>query len=234
MTGVYETLRSYQGVFALLPEHQKRLFESCQKLNFPCPDLKQELSDLQKVDLWVRVLVHAPDGQVERVIQPLAPWHGSFLSPEIWRVKRVQIERDTPELKHLDTAPQKTAREEAQTEGYDEVLLLNSRGEITEGGITNVFFIQGDQIVTPSQGMLPGIGRSLILKAAKELEIPVIERSVLEKEWDQFDALFLSNAVRGIIPVEAVHPLMVRLAKLCTEWILKRIDNEKHHLRRNP
>lgn len=221
--GVYEALRSYNGVFALLPEHQERLDSSCEKLGLKAPDLSSILTKYASGNKRVRVDVFEY-GNVNLQAQELPDWEGNFLFPELWKIKAVRLTRERPELKSSDTSAQYEAREEAKAEGFDEILLVDDVGNITEGGITNVWFVEADHLVTPGENMLPGIARSLILRAAQALDIEVIYRQVALTELEHFDAVFLSNSIRGMVATGPVHPLMSRLSEWCSQFIEDRIE----------
>lgn len=219
--GIYETLRSFQGVFALLPEHEARMKSSCETLGLEMPDLQGICERLYEKDVRLRVSVSHEGVEVES--HHLEPWT-SFLYDETWKVKPVQVERTQPNLKSTNTELQTQAREAALKEGFGEVLLVTEDGRITEGGISNVWFVEGETLITPGRDVLPGIARSLILQAAKALEIEVVERDVSLEELSHFDAVFLSNSIRGMVASGPVHPVMKRVANWCTDFIQKRID----------
>jgi branched-chain amino acid aminotransferase len=221
VSGVYETLRSFSGSFVFLGKHQERMARSCAALGLECPDLAGIVSEFSgQKDVRLRVAVSA-EGEVEVQHFELPAWHGSFLYDEVWRVKIFDGARENPELKSTDTEMQADAREQAAREGFKEVLLVDENGFVTEGGITNVWFVDGDKIVTPDSGMLPGIGRALILEACKELGIEVEKRAVRQEELDNFDAIFLSNSIRGIIATQEgqVPEVMERIVEWCTDYI---------------
>jgi branched-chain amino acid aminotransferase len=215
---VYETFRSFKGVFALLPEHQLRLNKSCHTIGVEAPDLQRIASEFKGDEVRLRVNV-LPD-RFEVFAEKLPRWNSFLYDP--WKVKFVNLERENPELKGMKSEEFVRVADEAKDEGYDEIILVNSEGLITEGGITNVYFISGEKIVTPKKNILHGIARELIFEAAKNLQIVIEERAVHADE--KFDAMFLSNSIRGIIPVEKVHPIMKELADWCTDFINKRID----------
>jgi len=83
-----------------------------------------------------------------------------------------------------------------RSEGYDEVLFLNERGELTEGAISNLFLRRNGRLLTPplSSGVLPGVLRHHILATD-----PTAEEKVLSLD-DLYaaDAVFLGNSVRGL------------------------------------
>ncbi|MBU0982104.1 aminotransferase class IV [Patescibacteria group bacterium] len=226
-SGVYETLRSFSGIFVFLPEHEARLKSSCSAMGLEAPDLKEIAERFREKDVRLRVSVNVL-GEVEVRSEHLPAWSGSFLYPEVWRVKPVHVERKDPELKSTDTEAQTAARKEARRDGYGEVLLVSVDGRITEGGITNVWFVAGDHLVTPGRDILPGISRGLVLKACEALGIEVEERDIFETELSDFDAVFLTNSIRGMVATDEVHPLMLRVAEWCSSYINQRIDAARY------
>jgi branched-chain amino acid aminotransferase len=100
--------------------------------------------------------------------------------------------------------------EEAQCEGYDEVILLNERGEVSECTSANIFCATGDRIWTPPlrSGCLPGVTRELLLS---EIAIPgfqVGERTLFPADLEQAEEVFVTSTTRDLLPVvriEAKH-----------------------------
>jgi branched-chain amino acid aminotransferase len=113
------------------------------------------------------------------------------------------------------------AKTEAVKSGFDEALLLNSRGKVSEASGMNLFIVRDGQLITPGvdQDILEGITRASILELAADMGIPVIERAVDKSELFIADEVFLSGTAARITPVRAVEttelpshrPLMERL-----------------------
>jgi len=108
-------------------------------------------------------------------------------------------------LRHKTTRRQLYNQEYAQArrQGYDEVLFLNERGEVTEGAISNVFIEKDGHWFTPpvSCGLLPGIYRRQLLETG-----PAAERMLQLQDLVSADAVYLCNAVRGCRRVTVVQP----------------------------
>lgn len=221
--GIYESLRTYNGQFALMPEHEERLAKSCESAGLEVPNLREIVANHVREDVKLKVYVNKNGVRVEET--PLPPWSGSFLWHEVWKVKIFHGARENAGVKHSGTEMQTSAREDAIAEGYGEVLLVNEDGFVREGGITNVFFVDGEKIITPGEGMLPGIARALVLRACKELGIEVELRNVREEELEGFDAIFLTSSIRGMVATAKgnILPIMQRVVDWCTEFIIKRI-----------
>lgn len=92
-------------------------------------------------------------------------------------------------------------KRKAQKSGIDEPIFLNTRGEIAEGATTNVFFIKDKEIVTPSKacGLLPGIIREYLIETCQ-----VQEKRILPEEILDYDEMFLTNSLLGIMPVKNI------------------------------
>ncbi|HIZ76400.1 MAG TPA: aminotransferase class IV [Firmicutes bacterium] len=86
----------------------------------------------------------------------------------------------------------------AQEKGWDEPVFLNTKGEISEGATTNIFFVKDGIIVTPPifSGLLNGILRQYVLSREN-----VVERIILADEVPTFDECFITNSLMGIMPV---------------------------------
>jgi branched-chain amino acid aminotransferase len=96
--------------------------------------------------------------------------------------------------------------QEAQREGFDEVILLNERGEVAECTAANIFCVQRGTVVTPplSSGCLPGITREVVLEIGAPAGIPVVERTLFPKDLTSADEVFISSTNRNVLPVTAI------------------------------
>jgi len=95
-------------------------------------------------------------------------------------------------IKTLSTLDALLARQEAARAGADDALLLNSQGRVAEASSSNLFFLFGEEIVTPpvAEGALPGIRRELALE-----RLPVVERPVLLEEALAAADIVLTNSL---------------------------------------
>lgn len=86
----------------------------------------------------------------------------------------------------------------AAAAGLDERIFLNGRGEISEGTISNIFFVRAGRLFTPevSCGLLPGIMRSYILE-----HYEVTETRIRPEELGAFEECFVTNSLMGMMPV---------------------------------
>jgi branched-chain amino acid aminotransferase len=92
---------------------------------------------------------------------------------------------------------------EAQKEGFDEVILLNERGEVAECTAANVYVVKGDTILTPplSSGCLEGVTRGVLFEIAGEAGVSVKEQVLRPEDLYGADEVFISSTNRNLIGV---------------------------------
>ncbi len=107
-------------------------------------------------------------------------------------------------LRHKTTHREQYEREyaKARAGGFDEVIFMNERGEVTEGAISNIFVLQEGKLLTPplSSGVLPGIYRRHLLETNPKAE----ERVLTMQDLESADAVFLCNSIRGMREVKSL------------------------------
>jgi branched-chain amino acid aminotransferase len=99
------------------------------------------------------------------------------------------------------------AKTEAVDSGFDEAILMNSQGKVSEASGMNIFVVRGGTIVTPGfeQDILEGITRDSILTIAKDMGIPVMERPIDKTELLIADEVFLSGTAAKVTPVKQIE-----------------------------
>ena len=98
------------------------------------------------------------------------------------------------------------AKREALMNGYDEAILLNEQGYITEASGENLFMVQDGLLVTPPLGMniLGGITRATVIEVASDLGLTVVERPFARDELYCADEVFLTGTAAEVTPVREV------------------------------
>ena len=99
------------------------------------------------------------------------------------------------------------AKTEASLSGFDEALLLNSSGKVSEASGMNLFIVRNGDLITPGvdQDILEGITRASVIELAKSFEINVIERPVDKTELLIADEVFLTGTAAKITPVKKIE-----------------------------
>jgi len=96
---------------------------------------------------------------------------------------------------------------EAQKAGFDEVVLLNERGEAAECTAANLFIVQNGKVLTPplSSGCLEGVTRSVLLEIAPKLGVPMEEKTLTPADLRKADEMFISSTNRNLIGVGSLE-----------------------------
>jgi branched-subunit amino acid aminotransferase/4-amino-4-deoxychorismate lyase len=114
-------------------------------------------------------------------------------------------------VKSLNCLDNMLAREAARQAGADEALLLNSRGVLAEGSVTNVFVVRGGELLTPplEDGALPGVTRAAVLELARGAGVAAGEAPIALDELTGAGEAFLTNAIAGVLPLVAVDGVRI-------------------------
>lgn len=99
------------------------------------------------------------------------------------------------------------AKTEAVESGFDEAILMNSQGKVSEASGMNIFIVRNGKIITPGfeQDILEGITRDSVIKIAQDFGIPVVERPVDKSELFIADEVFLCGTAAKIVPVNRIE-----------------------------
>ena len=103
------------------------------------------------------------------------------------------------------------AKTEASLSGFDEALLLNSSGKVSEASGMNLFIVRNGELITPGvdQDILEGITRASVIELAKSFGINVIERPVDKTELLIGDEVFLTGTAAKITPVKQIESTII-------------------------
>jgi len=197
----------WRGDYPLIELHLDRLEDSACYFGFICDRAEAQAALLACAATFtepnprkVRLLLDR-DGRLhieDEVLPELAT--DTNAEPARLRVATQRTDPSDPMLFHKTThRPVYAAAFKAAVDaGYDDVLFLNLRGEVTECAINNIFIERDGCLLTPpiECGLLPGVHRRHVL----ETRPSSIERVLRLEDLRQADAIFLSNAVRGLRP----------------------------------
>ena len=234
--GVFEGVRCYQikkkkSAIFRLHEHVDRLFNSAIVLGIDIPFSQKEIfTAIQLVvrknklkECYIRPIVFLghnqmglnPNGVDVRVAIAAWPW-GTYLGDEgISRGIRVRISSFTRHHVNITMTRAKAcghyvnsilAKTEAVRDGYDEAILLDSQGYVSEGSGENIFLLSKGRLKTPalSCSNLEGITRDSVFDIAKHLKIEVEEGRVTRDELYIADEVFLTGTAAEITPVREI------------------------------
>ena len=228
---VFEGVRAYKTVdgpaIFRLREHTQRLFNSAKIFQMAIPFDMETLIEAQKEvvranqleSCYLRPLVWigsekmgvSARGNTIHVGIAAWPW-GAYLGEEgLQRGIRVKTSSFTRHHVNVSMVRAKAsgyyinsilANQEVTTEGYDEALLLDTDGYVSEGAGENVFLIRNGKIYTPDlASCLDGITRDAVLTMARDLGIEVIEKRITRDELYCADEAFFTGTAAEITPI---------------------------------
>ncbi|SMC83937.1 aminotransferase class IV [Sporomusa malonica] len=225
--GLFETMRAYNGRIFRLQDHLKRLEEAAEYLGWPEIPKRMELG--KAIDSVLKAN-HLHDASVRLTLsrgigtarpdlascgQPTVAVFASPLPqplpPEGWQVAIVKLRRNLSSplvrIKSANYLDNMLAKAEARRHNAQEAIMLNTDGFVAEGSMSNIFFVTGNQLVTPddNSGILPGVTRRIIIELAQLAGIPVEIRQVNPEELAGADEIFLTSSIMEVIPVTAVN-----------------------------
>ncbi len=201
--GLFETMRGHNGTIPWLERHLARLQQSIATLGLdgmpPIADVRDAAAlvaasfDTATTRIRVTVTPH-PTLLVEGApveIDPDATLTAATVRGA-WHPGRRVAEHKT-----LSFLAWRDAQRTAQATGADTALLLDIDGRLGEASTANVFCVIGGELVTaPIDGILPGITRAIVMELA-----PVRQAHLDEPTWRAADEMFVTSAVRGIVPI---------------------------------
>jgi branched-chain amino acid aminotransferase len=98
------------------------------------------------------------------------------------------------------------AKIEVGKRGYDEALLLDTKGFIAEGPSSNIFFVKGSRVETPTlENVLPGITRAVLIEVLRDMGYQVSETHIRLEDLDQYHEAFLSGTTNHVQPIRSLE-----------------------------
>lgn len=240
-----------------LKDHYRRQLDACKILNISLPYDADALAELTvetvkrsgfKENIYCRPLayksseaigvkLHGLEDDFFVIATTLGPYLGTGgikCCTSSWR--RVSDSQISPRGKitgiYVNSALAKT---DANRAGFDEAIMLNENGHVSEGSGENIFVVMKGQLITPApyDSILLGITRDTVMQLAKnELGIETIERSIDRSELYVADEAFFTGTATNVASIVSVDhrpigngepgPLTVKLQKLFNEVALGR------------
>lgn len=238
--GAFEGVRAYdtqQGTQIFrLQEHTERLFNSAKILRMKVPFSVEEVADAQRAVIrenklasgYIRPLVWigseklgvSPKGNKIHVMVAAWAW-GAYLGEDgMKRGIRVKTSSYTRHHVNITMTQAKTvsnytnsilANMEATDDGYDEALLLDASGFVSEGAGENLFIIKKGVLYTPdlSAGALNGITRNTIFAICNDLGLKLVEKRITRDEVYIADEAFFTGTAAEVTPIRELDRIEI-------------------------
>ena len=238
--GAFEGVRAYNTVNGTaifrLQEHTQRLFNSAKILRMKMPFTQDEVNEAQKEvvranqleSCYIRPLVWigseklgvSPKGNTIHVMAAAWAW-GAYLGEEgLKRGIRVKTSSYTRHHVNITMTQAKAvsnysnsilANMEATDDGYDEAVLLDSAGFVSEGAGENLFIIKDGTVYTPdlSAGALNGITRNTVLHICEDLGLKVVQKRITRDECYIADEMFFTGTAAEVTPIRELDRVQI-------------------------
>jgi len=229
--GVFEGIREYNGVVFKLKEHVDRLYRSAHAIMLQIPLTKQEMvkavvETLRKnkiKDSYIRLIVSrglgdlgldprkCPKPTIIIITDTINIRAGNAKETGIttmfsW-VRRNPVDATTHEIKSLNYLNSVLAKIEANANGVDEAICLESNGCIAEGVGENLFIVKNGEVLTPptSTGALAGITAEVVTKLCTELDLKLTVANLTPFMMFTADEAFFTGTAMEMVPIREVN-----------------------------
>ena len=238
--GAFEGVRAYNTVNGTaifrLDDHTERLFNSSKILRMKLPFSKEELNEAQKAVVranklescylrpltWIgdKKLGVSPKGNDIHVMVAAWAW-GAYLG-EDGMARGIRVKTSSYARHHVNITMTQAkavsnytnsilANTEATDDGYDEALLLDTAGFVSEGSGENVFIIKDGVVYTPdlSAGALKGITRDTVFHICRDLGLEVVQKRITRDEVYIADEAFFTGTAAEVTPIRELDRIEI-------------------------
>lgn len=223
--GVFDFLRTYNGHPFHLTAHVERLRNSAALIGLGCPwstdalaaVVHQTLDKNGYPDANIRLLITGGDsddnispGQNPRLLVMVDPLKDF---PENWyrdgvKIITTRLNRFIPGAKSIDYIRAIITLRDAREVGAIESVYVSQNDQVLEGTTSNLFIVRDGSVITPSDDILPGITREVLLDILKA-EFPIEVRPLSRQELLDSDEAFLASSTKELVPVVQVDDQVV-------------------------
>ncbi len=228
-SGVFEGERSYSGNIFKLREHTDRLIASGRILGFEIPYTAEQIDAACREVLAANNLV---DGYIRPIawrgteqLSVSAQQTKIHLAVACWawpnlfgadRMKGVRLGMAPWKRPHPETAPTASkaaglymigtlSKHAAEAAGFDDALMLDWRGRVSEATGANIFFVMDGALHTPTPDcFLDGITRRTVMSIARRHQMTVVERVIEMEELPRATEVFLGGTAAEVTPVREI------------------------------
>lgn len=226
--GAFEGIRSYvtpngTKIFKA-EEHFKRLQSSCEQIHLPFNwDIKQLIKDTHKLleanelkNAYIKPVVFSGEGMnmvnSDQSHILIMAWElESFFGDRLLKTCISSYEKPNPHSVPINAKltgnylNSVLAISEANRNGFDEALLIDMHGYLTESSSANIFLEKDGKLFTPCEGnIMLGITRKTVMQIAIQLDIEVIEKNLTATDLKNADAAFLCGTAAEIVGIQSI------------------------------
>ncbi|MFB3891868.1 MAG: branched-chain-amino-acid transaminase [Phycisphaerae bacterium] len=256
--GVFEGIRAYGGRIFQVHAHIDRLIASAASIRLKMPygkaalikAIRATMKANKLADCYIRLVITRGEGtlglnpfkcrrpcvfciadQIE--LYPKAMYDNG-MPAIIAKTLRTSATMLNPSIKSLNYLNNIMAKIECIDAGVSEAIMLNADGNVAEATGDNIFAVLGGRLVTPpvSAGFLIGITRSVVIRLAGKLGIPLDERDIKPDELLAADEVFMTGTAAEVIGVSRINGKAIGAGKVGP--ITRRLMEAFHEFTRSP
>lgn len=227
-SAIFEGERAYAGNIFKLHEHTERLFNSARLLGFELPYTPEQIDDAcrqvlaanNQSDAYVRPVawrgseMMAVAAQQSKIHVAIATWAWPAMFAD--RMAGIRLDNAIWKRPHPETAPWQAkaaglymigtlSKHAAEAKGYQDALMLDWRGHVTEVTGANIFFVFDGELHTPTPDcFLDGITRQTVIQLARRNQIKLVERTILPNELARATEVFIVGTGAEVTPVREI------------------------------
>ncbi len=225
--GVFETIKISERKMLFFEEHLQRLRHGCEKLglhnSFSESELEGYCTDLIKANEIqsgvIKILCGKDKSNTDIIISTRQNSYRKENYDQGLRLCFAETQRNPHAaltyIKSTNYLENLLEKQKAAKVGFDEAVFLNIYGKVSEGSLSNIFFVKNSVLYTPSIscGLLPGILREKVLALRESLGLRLSLGAFSKEELMDADEVFITNSILEIMPISQIENQKLDMGK---------------------
>lgn len=232
-TLIYEVIRIIDGIPLYLEEHLDRLRKTAKLLDLKIDKTDEELIDeiMKLIDINneynsnIKILCYGGEKKIKdmylyfiKSFYPSKSVHEEGIHTILYK-----SERENPNAKTFNMQLRQRINRELKERNAFEALLINDRGQITEGSRSNLFFVKDEKLFTPpSDKVLLGVTRTKIIELCRLHNIDIVQAEISSDNFNEYDGAFITGTSINVLPIKGIDEIKFNSSK--NDVIIKIIE----------
>lgn len=230
--GIFSTVRVYDGIPFALERHYDRLTRDAERIQLPMRTPLNALRDKMLAMLQANRIDDACV-RIYFIFNTIGIWKSDEPFPKVDLIMyavdvpsrvgatKLAVQQHGRHAAHPLTGTKVTSWlnnawmvEQAHQRGFDDALLLNERGEVSECTAANVYCVKGGKVATPplNSGCLAGVSRAILLEETAKARMPITERVLNLDDFYSADEVFITSTTRHVQPISHIEKHVIKQA----------------------
>jgi branched-subunit amino acid aminotransferase/4-amino-4-deoxychorismate lyase len=229
--GLFETMRAYQQKIVYFAAHLERIKSSAKLINLKLPYAQDKIKKIIQEairktpghDFYLRLTLWKTENgtSISIIARKYQPYPASRYKVGLKICVSGFRQNEHSLLAKIKTTSRilyELSYQEALRKGFDDSIILNNRGYISEGSRSNIFFVKNNCLFTPALacGCLEGITRKVIFDLAKRYRIRIYEGNFTLQDLYAAEEAFFTNSLAGVMPIASIGKKIIGKGKCGT------------------